>query len=208
MSEFHKPALFAGHEFSAFQGSADPAELSALAHESARMLLARVRGEGDSQLVDRVVAFADENGIDVLAELWAASSAHSLPGVLWRLYLVRDLMRREAAQMSILYGKGVEVLHSADPVVAGAPSPAGPDEMRELADTILRGAFVGDFGGALERAAAFCRVLSAGCTELANETDPVHPERASQLTTQALRLSKTAQEFHICARLWREGGLD
>lgn len=207
-SNFHKPALFAGHEFSAFRGGNDPAELNALAHESARALLARVKAGSDEATLERVVSFTDENGIDVVAELWANASPHSLPGSLWRLYLVRALIRAEAAQMSYLFARGLEVIHTVDPVVAGAPTPAGPDEMRELADTILRGAFEGDFGGALDRAAAFARVLAAGCTSLANESDVLNPERASQLTTQAARLSKTAAEFSLCARLWREGSLD
>lgn len=207
-SPFHKPALFAGHEFSAFQGGNDPAELNALAHESARALLARVRENASTEMLDRVVSFTDENGIDDLAELWANASPHSLPGSLWRLYLVRALIRAEAAQMSILFSQGLEVIHSADPVIAGAPTPAGPDEMRDLADTILRGAFEGDFGNALDRAASFTRVLSAGCATLADESDLVNPERATQLTTQASRLATTASEFNLCARLWRDGSLD
>jgi hypothetical protein len=207
-SPFHKPALFAGHEFSAFQGGNDPAELNALAHESARALLARVRENASIEMLDRVVSFTDENGIDDLAELWANASPHSLPGSLWRLYLVRALIRAEAAQMSILFSHGLEVINSADPVIAGAPTPAGPDEMLDIADIILRGAFEGDYGDALNRAASFARVLSAGCAELADHSDAAHPERASQLTTQAARLATTAMEFNLCAKLWRDGSLD
>lgn len=205
---FHKPALFAGHEFSAFQGGNDPADLNALAHESARALLNRVRENADTRMLDRVVSFTDENGIEDLAELWANASPHSLPGSLWRLYLVRALIRAEAAQMSILFSRGLDVIHSADPVIAGAPTPAGPDEMREIVDTILRGAFAGDYGNALDRAASFARVLSAGCATLADESDAAHPERATRLTTQASRLATTAHEFSLCARLWRDGSLD
>lgn len=208
MNEFHKPALFAGHEFTAFRGGEDPAEVSFLAHESARALFARVRESGQPELVDRVVAFADENGIDVLAELWSSSSAHSLPGALWRMYLIRDMIVGNAEQTSILYERGVELSVTADPLVAGAPVPAGPEEMRALADRILRGAFVGDFSDALHRAAAFCRVLAHGCTSLADDAELMHPERATALTTQAFRLIKTAAEFNICARLHREGSLD
>ena len=207
-SPFHKPALFAGHEFSAFQGGNDPAELNALAHESARALLARVREDASTEMLDRVVTFTDENGIDDLAELWANASPHSLPGSLWRLYLVRALIRAEASQMSILFSQGLDVIQSADPVIAGAPTPAGPSEMKDIADTILRGAFEGDFGNALDRAASFARVLSAGCTALADQYDAVNPVRATQLTTQASRLATTAHEFSLCARLWRDGALD
>lgn len=205
---FKKPALFAGHEFSAFHGGDDPAEVSAIAHDTARALLARVQEGASDEVVQRVVAFADENGIDTLAELWSRSSAHSLPGALWRLYVIRDLIRRQAEQMSVLFGQGLEELSTADVVVAGAPTPAGPQEMVTLADTILHGAFTGDFSGALDRTAAFCRIVSAGCTVSANQSDLTHPERASSFTTQASRLLHTAHELAVCARLWRDGNLD
>ncbi|MDH6532415.1 hypothetical protein M2119_000652 [Aurantimicrobium minutum] len=205
---YRKPALFAGHEFSAFQGGDDPAEVSAIAHDTARALLSRVRDESQPDIVQKVVSFADDNGIDTLAELWSRSSAHSLPGALWRMYLIRDLIRAQAPQMSVLFSQGLSVLSTADVVVAGAPTPAGPDEMVSLADTILHGAFTGDFSGALDRSAAFCRIISAGCTAVANESDATHPERASTLTVQASRLTQTAHELAVCARLWRDSSLD
>lgn len=205
---YRKPALFAGHEFSAFQGGDDPAEVSAIAHDTARALLSRVQEGASADVVQRVVSFADENGIDTLAELWSRSSAHSLPGALWRMYLIRDLIRAQAPQMSVLFSEGLEQLSTADVVVAGAPTPAGPDEMVTLADTILHGAFTGDFSGALDRAAAFCRIVSAGCTATANVSDLIHPERAGTLTQQAARLTQTAHELAVCARLWRDHALD
>ncbi|MDP3209200.1 MAG: DNA-directed RNA polymerase subunit beta, partial [Rhodoglobus sp.] len=83
-----------------------------------------------------------------------------------------------------------------------------PDEITELADQILRGLFVGDFAVALDRAGAFCRILSAGCTSIADDSDPINPERATELTTRASRLSLTADEFSAAARLFRSGNLD
>ncbi len=93
-------------------------------------------------------------------------------------------------------------------MVAGAPTPTGPDEITTLADQILRGLFAGDFGVAIDRAAAFCRIMSLGCTSVADDADAASPERASELTTRALRFSTTAAEFTSCARLWRSGTLD
>jgi hypothetical protein len=124
------------------------------------------------------------------------------------MYLIRDLIRAQAAQMSVLFGQGLSVLSTVDVVVAGAPTPAGPEEMVSLADTILHGAFTGDFSGALDRSAAFCRIISAGCTAVANDSDAAHPERATTLTLQASRLTQTAHELSVCARLWRDGALD
>ncbi|WP_369962372.1 DNA-directed RNA polymerase subunit beta [Leifsonia sp. EB34] len=205
---YHKPTLFPGGMFEAFLGGDDPAQISKVAHETAQALLARVREDPDPEIVDRLVAYTDEHGIDAIAELWARSNPKSLPGALWRIYLLRLLIRQDAEGTALLYQRGTEVLSSIDPVVAGAPTPAGPGEVTELADRILRGVFEGDFAVALDRAAAFCRVTAAGCVSLADDREALDPERASELTTRALRFTRTAEELTTCARLWRTDSLD
>ena len=163
--DFHKPAMFGGSEFEAFAGSDDPAAIIRAAHETARALIARARESDDPAVIDRLVNYTDEHGIDALAELWARATPHSLPGALWRLYLVRLMIRQDPEGVALLFQRGTEVLATIDPVVAGAPNPAGPQEVLEVADRILRGVFEGDLGIALDRAAAFCRVESAGRDE-------------------------------------------
>ncbi|UAJ78611.1 DNA-directed RNA polymerase subunit beta [Leifsonia sp. ZF2019] len=205
----HKPVTFPGGMFEAFLGGEDPAQISRVAHETARALLARVRENPDPEIVDRLVAYTDAHGIDALAELWSRSNAKSLPGALWRIYLLRLLIRQDADGTALLYQRGTEVLTSIDPVVAGAPTPAGPAEITDLADRILRGLFEGDFAGALDRAAAFCRVVAAGAAAVADDRDVVlDTERAAELTTRALRFTTTAEELTACARLWRSDSLD
>jgi len=194
--------------FEAFLGGDDPAQISKVAHETAQALLSRVREDPDPEIVDRLVAYTDEHGIDAIAELWARSNPKSLPGALWRIYLLRLLIRQDAEGTAVLYQRGTEVIVSIDPVVAGAPTPAGPGEVTELADRILRGVFEGDFAVALDRAAAFCRVTAAGCLSVADDRDPLDPDRASELTTRALRFTSTAEELTACARLWRSDSLD
>lgn len=207
-SDFHGPALFGGSEFEGFAGGEDPAAVTRAAHETARVLLARARESGDADLVDRLVRYTDEHGIDALAELWARSGPHTLPGALWRIYLVRLMIRQDPEGVSLFFQRGSELLSTIDPVVAGAPTPAGPDEVTELADRILRGVFDGDFALALDRAAAFCRVAAAGTNSVADDQDVAHPDRASELTTRALRLTTTAEELSACARLARDDSLD
>ncbi|MBC7590571.1 MAG: DNA-directed RNA polymerase subunit beta, partial [Salinibacterium sp.] len=150
----------------------------------------------------------DAHGIDALAELWARSSPRSLPGALWRIYLIRVLIRQDATGTSFLFQRGLDVLPTIDALVAGAPMPTGPDEITDLADQILRGLFRGDFAVALDRAASFSRILAAGCTSAADDAEPVNPERATELTTRADRLAMTADEFAACARLYRAGSLE
>ncbi len=206
--DFHRPAHFGGPEFEAFPGGEDPAAVMRAAHESARALLARAQHAEDPAVLDRLVHYTDEHGIDALVELWARSAPHSLPGALWRIYLVRAVIVQDPDGVAVLFQRGTEVLSTIDPVVAGAPTPAGPQEVTELADRILRGLFEGDFAIALERAAAFCRVTAAGATDVADDQEATDPVRASELTTRALRLTTTAEELAACARMSRAGTLD
>lgn len=205
--EFHKPVRRPAELFDRLFAADDPAEVSRVAHSTAQALLARVREHPESGVVDRLVAFTDLNGIDDIAELWSRSPAKSLPGALWRLYLLQLMIHDDPQTAALLYERGRVEIGSIDPVVAGAPAPAGPDELVALIDTILRGLFEGDFATALDRAAAFSRVQASGSAHLADDYETTEPERASTFTTRALRLSTYAADLTTCARLWRTGAL-
>jgi hypothetical protein len=207
--EFHKPTQYSGDKFDEFPGTEDdPAQVMRVAHDTARTLLHRARETQDPEVIDRLVAYTDEHGIDALAELWARSSPRSLPGALWRIYLLRLLIRQDAAGTSFLFQRGTDVLDSVDPLIAGAVAPTGPEEITQLADQILRGAFRGDFAIALDRASSFCRILAAGASSLADDSDAANPDRATELTTRALRFTTTAEELAVGARLQRTDSLD
>jgi hypothetical protein len=206
--DFHKPTQYSGDKFDTYEGGEDPAQIMRVAHDTARLLIHRARETDDPAVIDRLVAYTDEHGIDALAELWSRSSPRSLPGALWRIYLMRLLIRQDAAGTSYLFQRGTEVLGTIDAAVAGAPMPTGPEEITDLADQILRGLFRGDFATALDRAAAFCRISAAGATSIADDVELTNADRASELTTRALRLSTTAEEFSASARLHRSGNLD
>ena len=210
-SEFHRPTRFPNGMFEGYLGAEDPAHVSRVAHDTAAAILSRVRADPDPAVVERLVTYTDEHGIDAIADLWSHASAKSLPGALWRVYLLRTLIRQDPLGISLAFQRGTEVSHTIDQVVAGAPVPAGPDEVRELADRILHGLFAGDFAVALDRAAAFSRVVAAGFTSLADDADAadaVHPDRPGELTQRALRLTQLADELSSCARLWRRDALD
>ncbi len=181
--------------------------MSRIAHATASALLTRVRDEPTDAVIERLVTFTDQHGIDTIAELWSHSPARSLPGTLWRLYLLQLMVRGDAPTAALLYERGRASLRSVDEVVAGAPSPAGPDELAALVDEILRGVFAGDFAIALERAASFCRVQAAGAAGLADDYDQTEPERATAFTTRALRLDAYADDLTACAGLWRRESL-
>ncbi|NLT30848.1 MAG: hypothetical protein GXX86_10380, partial [Propionibacterium sp.] len=75
----------------------------------------------------------------------------------------------------------------------------GPDEVRRVADDILRGAFTGDFAMALERASAFCHVVVSGRADLARDSDDLG---------NAGRLQRLANDLAVCAKLWRTDSLE
>lgn len=205
---FHRPVRRPASTFDTLVAADDPAGLARVAHSTANALIARVRAEPSSDVVARLVTFTDEHGIDTLAELWSHSPARTLPGALWRIYLLQLMIHGDPHTASLLFQRGSVELESADAVVAGASTPAGPDELVALADAILRGVFEGDLAVALERAAAFCRVQAAGATHVADDYEPTEPERASELTRRAERLAGYAADLAAAARLWRLDALD
>ncbi|HYI52002.1 MAG TPA: DNA-directed RNA polymerase subunit beta [Microbacterium sp.] len=205
--EFHKPVRRPAELFDRRFAAEDPAEVSRVAHSTAQALLARARTDPDGEIVDRLVAFTAEHGIDDIAELWSRSPARSLPGALWRLYLIQLMIHDDPHTAALLYERGRVEIASVDPVVAGAPTPAGPDELVGVIDSILRGLFQGDFAVALDRAAAFCRVQASGASHLADDYEATEPDRASALTTRALRLADYATDLAACAALWRRESL-
>ena len=205
--EFHKPVRRPAELFDRLFSADDPAEVSRVAHSTAQALLSRVRADPTVDVVERLVAFTDDHGIDDIAELWSRSPARSLPGALWRLYLLQLMIHDDAATAALLFERGRVEMATVDPVVVGAPAPAGPEELVELIDTILRGLFEGDFAVALERAAAFCRIQASGATHLADDYENTESERATALTTRALRLSTYADDLAAAAALWRRDAL-
>lgn len=167
------------------------------AHESAAVLLEAGRAVRDPKVTVRLLSLAEDIGLPTLADLWAERPAHSLPGAMYRLYLLREWMRTDPREVAREYAAGVPFTEP-NHVVAGI-EPPGPEEVSRVADEILRGAFTGDFDVALERAAAFCHVVVSGRAELARGADELG---------DAGRLQRMANDLTVCARLWREGKLD
>ncbi len=188
-------------------GSDEAGAAQHLAQETSWALLDRVRRVADPEVVERVVGLASGEGIDDIAELWSHSSAHSLAGQLWRIYLLRRIVHADPEGTAELFRFGQAVSQTIDPVVAGVEDPIAPESIAALCDTILRGVFSGNLAIALERAASYCRVMSLGAAAIADERDRIDEGHASELTTRALRYSTFANELQAGARRWREGTL-
>jgi len=188
-----------------FLGGPDPAQRIEAAHLTASALVSHGRSEGDPELTARLVALADEHGLDEIAELWAARPALTLPGVLWRVYALRAGIQGDPVGMARAFddGRRRAPIHEA---VAGVADPPGPVEVQDLADAVLAGAFAGDLALALERAAAFCHVVATGWA-LAADDLAAHDPGVQRLTNQAAALARTGTELEAAARRWRAGEL-
>jgi hypothetical protein len=206
--DHHRPVQFTDAEFAAIQGGEDPAVVNRVAHETANALLHRVRQDPDPAVVERLVTYTDVHGIDAIAELWARVGAHTLPGALWRIYLVRTVIRQDPAEIAYLFERGTHTVGTIDQAVAGAEEPTGPAEILTLSDRILHGLYTGDFAVALERGAAFARLAAAGATSVADDSDATADYRAAALTTRAYRLAELAEDLSAAAALWRRDSLD
>lgn len=202
-------------------GGADPAAVNEMSHLSAAALLDRVRHSENPEVVRRVLTLVETQGVDEIAELWSDAAADSLPGILWRLYMLRTWMRLHREPIACLWRVGEPVATSAS-AIAGIAEAPDEDDIARLADSILSGAFTGDFAVALERAAAFTDVVALGLrveakrmTAQAAAMEANAGARTKQARTTAARLLHTAgnllttaRDFRHGAALWRRGKLE
>ncbi|QGQ20869.1 hypothetical protein GC089_03885 [Cellulomonas sp. JZ18] len=178
-----------------------------IAHTTAAALVHRARASQDPDVVARLVALVETEGLDTVAAMWADSPADTLPGALWRLYVLREWVRRDPRTVADRYRMGVAAAPVHD-AVAGVAQAPGPQDVQSVADQVLSGVYSGDLAVALERAAAFCRVLATGAAFDADHLDVVDPGAALRTTRGAASLVRTAEELDAAAVLWRRGRLD
>lgn len=195
MTKFNKPSLPGPALFAAQPGGTDPAEMTAAGHRIANLLVRGPRMPADRELVDRVLHLADEDGLGTIAELWANAPADSLAGALWRLYLLRTWVHRQADQAAREFAAG-KAYAPVEEVLAGVVDPPGPEEVIALVDTVVRGIVATDFDVTLDRAAAFARIVAVGRGQLTSG-DP----------HSAARLIDTGLHLHRAAELERAGEL-
>jgi hypothetical protein len=192
----HRP-LTPGDQF--FEGieadQADPVRVAEAADRAARALVRRAHESGDSEIADRVLHLADTEGIEAIAEVWAARPADTVAGCLWRLYLLRSWVYADPLGVAREFEAG-RARAAVDGVVAGVADPPGPDELRDMVDQVLRGITGSDFADVLLRAAAFARVVATGRVELPDGD-----------TLAAARIQSVADQLDRAARLELSGRL-
>ncbi len=202
----HRPALFADlTEMIDAAGGSSPSSRAEIAAATAAVVVQAGRTPGDGA---RFVGLADRVGLDTLAALWRDADPVSLPGALWALYLLRQWCHTDGDEVTRLWRTG-EPLAPAEAAVAGVADFADVDAVRRVADAVLVGVYQGDLGVALERAAAFFRVVAAGRRSL-GETSGIEgaPEhRGADSVELAERNDRAARALSAAAAHWRAGTL-
>ncbi len=197
---FHRPTYRPPESLESAAGGVDPLEAVEAAHRTAELVVGRGRDTDDPELTARLVGLVQEVGLSTVAEMWSDRPARTLPGALWRLYLLHEWVQRRPEDVGRLYAEGaahVEVYRA----IAGVTEPPDPDGLRRLTEQILSGVFTGDLAVALERASAFCHVMAVGLAEPAAEDVP------GEQVVRGARMRDTADDLTACARLWRLNNL-
>lgn len=202
-----RPAMLDAREAEQLAGDLDPTQRTEAAHSAAAALVYRGRAAADPGLVTRLVRLVDTEGLEAVAALWADSPPGTLPGALWRLYVLRERVRQDPQTIAERYRMGMARAEVHD-VVAGVASPPGPAEVIEVVDAVLSGVFAADLAVALERAAAFCRVLATGSAIDADFVADRDVDLAGRMTRGASSLVRTAEELERAAGMWRAGNLE
>ncbi|WP_128773542.1 hypothetical protein [Actinomyces oricola] len=216
--QFHRPARLDPEVAEQIEGSEDTAVSSELAHHAAQALIGGFPGISDDGPITRagVVAAVETQGVDDVAELWADSPATTLPGTLWRLFLLREWIRRDPQLVARRYATVID-LSGADAEAiarfeaaraAGRRAPA-PEELHARLDTVLAGRLEGSavaLAPVLIACADFLRALARGSNSVWIEDDT--DELANRVTLRDSALAATADELTESAKRAAAGLLD
>ena len=195
----HRPALVADlTEMIDAAGGTATSSRAEIAAATAAVLVQAGRTPGDGA---RFVALADRVGIDTLAALWRDADPVSLPGALWALYLLRQWCHADGDEVTRLWRAG-EPLAPAEVAVAGVGDYADLPAVQRMADAVLTGVYQGDLAVALERAAAFFRVVASGRRSIGGTAHD-----ALDGADLADRNERVAASLSAAAKRWRAGTL-
>jgi hypothetical protein len=198
---FRRPASMYPSVAESIPGEPDPSTSTDLAHDSARALLDGVFHSSDPEVVQRVVSLAADDGLTDLATLWSSSPATTLPGALWRMYVLHTWVQRSGDEVARRYRAGSRTVPGLR-YLTGFAEPPEVEQVQETMDDILRGAFTGDLGLALRRAGAVATLLAHGTAHLADE------DLDDERTRQAERLLRTGEDLIAAGRHAEAGRLD
>ena len=209
-----RPAQMDPAMLAQIEGGTDPQIVNEISRTSAAVLLNRVHKTQTPEIVERVLNLVENEGIEIIADLWSKAEAQSLPGMLWRLYLLRTSLRKNGNAYAAYWRLGEPEATSASAITGIDEAPTGED-IERLADSILSGAFTGDFAVALYRACAFSAIISRGMRAYAKKLSQNAQDSSSNNAQKIANILHTCANMHALsldfasgAKLWQAGKLD
>ncbi len=204
--EFRRPARLDSEEAQNIVGDQDPAIGSELAHATALALMGVPSGDFDEEALGRLREAIQQEGVDIVAPAWDMSPDFTLPGALWRLYLVLQWHEIDPKVVQFRYAEGLKQVE-----ISGVVDPYGtPDldmTLRAVSGVMAGAATLEDLPPILESSAALLRLLAAGSKYGSEWITQDDHELATRVTRRPEALLATAGELDESARQARMGQL-
>ncbi len=204
---FRRPAMLEPEQAEEIIGDEDPAEGSELAHTTAWALMGVPNADFDEFTVEKLRETVRTKGVDVVAEAWSRSPEFTLPGALWRVYLVCQWHQMNPDVLQERYAEGKATMEAQG--VANDDTVPDLDEVIRADEGLLAGYATEDnLAPVFEANADLLRVLAAGVTHGPKWIEDDRHELAHPVTRRADALIATALELDESARQAAAGTLD
>lgn len=204
MTQPRRPAQLKPDQVEMIEGEADTATTSELAHTSAQAIVPLVTGrQEEDDVIERVQELIRDEGIDVIAESWVNSPEESLPGTLWRGFLLSEWIRRFPDEADLRYAAAQKAVGESEPEkLDQVPSPR---EVRAKWDEVFEGNYRGDFADVLRSSARFTDFI--GRVQPAWIIEDEH-ELATEVTRRDTAMLRVSQDFQAAAQTLTKGVRD
>lgn len=199
-----RPAMLDAEQAENIPGAEDGARSSEVAHLVAQTLLG-IEKESD-QNVQHLRELLESGGVDTVSELWSALPANTLPGTLWRLYLVYQWYLRDPDLVNERFQQGLSALEIGEAAPVERSEKSVSTLMAELAALWQAKTSITGLGHLLDKVADFLHVLASGVS--AEWIKDARDELADPVTLRPQALLQTASDLKLSSRVAKANRLD
>lgn len=199
-----RPARLDAEQAENIPGAEDGAISSEVAHLVAQTLLG-IEKESDSN-TQRLRQLLESGGIETVSELWSNSPATTLPGTLWRLYLVYQWYLRDPKLVNDRFTQGISALKNGKAISEEHCEKSVAALMDELAALWRAQISIAQLAPLLDRTGDFLQVLASGVS--AEWIKDARDELADPVTLRPRALLQTASDLKLSARAAQVNRLD
>ena len=199
-----RPAMLDAEQAENIPGAEDGASSSQVAHLVAQTLLG-IEKDSD-QNVQHLRELLESGGVDTVSELWSASPANTLPGKLWRVYLVYQWYLRDPKLVNERFQQGLAALEIGETALFERSDKSVSTLMEELAALWQAKTSITGLEPLLDKVADFLHVLASGVS--AEWIKDARDELADPVTLRPQALLQTASDLKLSARAAKANRLD